>query len=67
MPLELIAHKSIHALAIKRIVFLEDAFDQIAEFKKFTASFATPTIRSSTAKTKRMTTNHSKTDHIFAK
>jgi hypothetical protein len=64
MPLDVSAHSSIQILAMMRIVFFEDTFDHIAEFKKFTASFATPTIRSSTAKTKRMTINHSNIDHM---
>jgi len=64
IPLEVSAHRRIQILAMIRIVFLEETFDQIAEFRKLTASFATQTIKSKIAKTKRMTINHSNIDHI---
>lgn len=35
-----------------KITFLDETFDQIAEFRKFTASLLTPTIKSKIAKTK---------------
>ena len=64
IPLEVSAHRRIQILAMMRIVFFGATFDQIAEFRKLTASFATQTIRSKIAKTKRMTINHSNIDHI---
>jgi hypothetical protein len=42
--------------ATVRIVFIEAAREPMAEFRKFTASFVTPTKRPETAKMPRITT-----------
>ena len=67
IPLELRAPSRIHKLAMVRITFFDATFDQMAEFKKLTASFATPTIKSRTANTKRMTIIHSNKEPIRRK
>ena len=52
MPPENVAPTNIPSPAIRRITLKEATFDPMAEFKKFTASLLTPTIKSETAKIK---------------
>ena len=55
IPLEKSAPNAIPILATTIKVLKETALDPIPEFKKFTASFATPTIKSIDAKIARAT------------
>jgi hypothetical protein len=49
MPLEKVAPTRTPALAIIMIIHMGATLEPIAEFKKFTASLLTPTIKSDTA------------------
>ena len=58
IPLEKVTPVSTPKAAKINITFNEAAFEPIAEFKKFTASFATPTVKSTAAnKSKIITMN----------
>ena len=57
IPLDDIAPKATHKLAIIIKVLKETTFDPIAEFKKFTASLLTPTIKSTIANIQRIMTS----------
>jgi hypothetical protein len=56
MPFEKSEPAKIPRLATIRITRKEATFDPTAEFRKFTASLLTPTIRSTTARDIRITT-----------
>ena len=55
MPLEVRTPMMMPREATVRIVFIEAAFDPMAELRKLTASFVTPTKRPETARIPRMT------------
>ncbi|CAI8272360.1 MAG: Uncharacterised protein [Flavobacteriia bacterium] len=54
IPLEKTAPRNIPTLAMISTVRIEATFEPMAEFRKFTASLLTPTIRSTTANVKRI-------------
>ena len=56
MPLEVTTPMMMPTEATAKIVRIEAALEPMAEFRKFTASFVTPTKRPETAKMPRMTT-----------
>ena len=53
IPLEKTAPRKMPALDMIGTVRIEATFEPMAEFRKFTASLLTPTIRSTTARAKR--------------